>query len=148
MLSKAGLDTGVMECGAHPPYDEAARLYLEASEGAADTNSAKNAARVGRIFALYGKVMLARTTGNSVLAVLSRTLTLLLRNDDLDTARCRPEFVTAMLDLYPGTVSDPLAPWPTRRVPPRRCNAESPPPNPFAQKLRCTRVSRCGVTAD
>jgi L-asparaginase II len=28
MLSKAGLDAGVLECGAHPPYDEQARIDL------------------------------------------------------------------------------------------------------------------------
>lgn len=32
--------------------------------------------------------------------------------------RAAESIVTAMLDLYPGDLSDPLAPWPTRRVPP------------------------------
>src|SRR5688572_10380759 len=44
-------------------YDAAAALFLEVTEGASDTMSAKNAARVGRIFSLYGKVMLARAMG-------------------------------------------------------------------------------------
>jgi hypothetical protein len=50
---------------ANATYDEAAKLYLEASDAAPDTSSAKNAARIGRIFSLYGKVMLARATGKA-----------------------------------------------------------------------------------
>lgn len=49
---------------ANATYDEAATLYLDVSDQAPQELSAKDAARVGRIFALYGKVMLARATGN------------------------------------------------------------------------------------
>jgi hypothetical protein len=46
---------------ANAMYDAAAELYLEVTEAPQEI-SAKNAARIGRIFALYGKVMLARAT--------------------------------------------------------------------------------------
>ncbi|HEV2294999.1 MAG TPA: hypothetical protein VGR35_14185 [Tepidisphaeraceae bacterium] len=48
---------------ANGTYDEAANLYLEVSQAPQDT-SAKIAAHIGRIFALYGQVMLARAAGN------------------------------------------------------------------------------------
>ena len=62
-------------------YDAAAALFLEVSDGATDAMSAKNAARVGRIFSLYGKVMLARATGQADAAAAALA--------EATAARCR-----------------------------------------------------------
>jgi hypothetical protein len=49
---------------ANSTYDEAATLYQDVATNAPE-GSAKQAASVGRIFSLYGKVLLARSTGQA-----------------------------------------------------------------------------------
>ncbi|MGB7158743.1 MAG: hypothetical protein WBD40_11790, partial [Tepidisphaeraceae bacterium] len=49
---------------ANTTYDEAAKLYEEVASAPQDI-SAKGSARVGRIFSIYGKVLLARAGGNA-----------------------------------------------------------------------------------
>jgi hypothetical protein len=128
---------------ANATYDAASELFLDVSNAAPDTTSAKKAAYVGRIFSLYGKVMLARATGQAneaaqFLQEAKEAQKVALENNAplpampvelivIPTTRPTTAPTTGPATAPAGTPTDPAAP-----VDPAAPAAPTPAPDPAA----------------
>ena len=96
-------------------------------------------ARTERMNREYGTLLADVFSRGTLRAVVS-----LARIEEEARERAARSIVDATMALYPGGAGDPLAPWPSRRVPPEGAPPESPAAMGSFQTLMAEALASAG----